>query len=143
MYQYHFDRVKSETYDGKFVDYRLFYYAGGYESLDGALQWLKKTAKPEDVVAAPEPQWAYLRTGLKAVMPPLELNPERAQALLDSVPAAYILLDFETAGQFTFPYVLHLVEGDPRAWKPVYSDKKALLRVYERVGSEDRYKATQ
>ena len=42
-----------------------------------------KRAQPNEIVATYAPQWVYLRTGLKAVMPPFELNPERAQKLLE------------------------------------------------------------
>ena len=143
MYRNHLDRVISEAYDGKLIDYGLFYYGPGYESLDYGLDWLKKRAKPEDVVAASMPQWAYLRTGLKAIMPPLESNRERAQMLLDSVPVAYIVLDFETSGDFAHPYLLPLVHGEPQIWKQVYMDEKGLVRIYERVRPRDGNRENQ
>lgn len=143
MYHYHLDRVRSKTYDGKVVDYRLFYYNPSSESLDYGLDWLKKNAKPEDVVAASMPHWVYLRKGLKAVRPPLESNRERAQALLDSVPVAYIVLNFEGEMQFINDYVLPLVEDDSQAWKFVFTDEKGLVRIYERVRSENRDKGEQ
>jgi hypothetical protein len=140
MYRNNLDGVRSETYDGKLVDYRLFYYGPGYESLDYGLDWLKRRAKPEDVVATSMPQWEYLRKGLKAVRPPFESNRERAQALLDSVPVAYIVLDFETGVNFTNESILPLVLGNPQAWKSVYMDEKGLVLIYERVRSEDQDK---
>ena len=138
MYRYHLDRVKSETHDGKLVDYRLFYYNPASKSLDDGLDWLKKRAKPDDVVATSMPHWAYLRKGLKAVRPPLESNRERAQALLDSVPVAYIVLNFEGEMQFVNLPILPLVQGNSQVWKFVYTDEKGLVRIYERVRSEDR-----
>ena len=143
MYRYHLDRVRSETYDGKLVDYRLFYYNPPSESLDDGLDWLQKRTKPDDVVAISMPHWAYLRKGLKAVRPPLESNCERAQALLDTVPVAYIVLNFKGEMQFINDCILPLVEGDPQAWKLVYMDEKGLVRIYERVRSEDGDKGKQ
>jgi hypothetical protein len=140
MYQYHLDRVRSAECDGKIVDYHLFYYT---PELDYGLDWLKKRAKAGDVVATSMPHWAYLKTGLKAVRPPLEANRELAQALLDSVPVAYIVLDSKDDMEFTNTYMLPLVQGDPQVWKFVYMDEKGLVRIYERVRSEDRDRAKQ
>jgi hypothetical protein len=141
-YRNHLDRVSSETYDGRLVDYRLFYYSPGFESLDLGLDWLKKRAKPEDVVAVSMAHWAYLKTGLKSVFPPFESNAERALALLDSVPVTYFVLDLENS-MVTNTYFLPLVQGNPQAWKPVYMDEKGLIRIYERVRSQDRDKGKQ
>jgi hypothetical protein len=132
MYRYHLDRVRSKTHEGRLVDYRLFYYHSHFESLDDGLDWLQKRMKPGNVVATSMPHWVYLRKGLKAVRPPLESNRERAQALLDSVPVAYIVFDQSNEGS-TNAYMIPLVQGDPRAWKFVYTDEKGLVRIYERV----------
>lgn len=140
MYHYHLDRVRSETYDGKLVDYRLFYYSPASKSLDDGLDWLKKKAKPEDVVATSMPHWAYLTKGLKAVRPPLESNRERTQALLDSVPVAYIVLNPDNDGKAINENTSPFIEGNPQAWTLVYMDEKGLVRIYERVRSEDRDK---
>ena len=135
MYRFHLDRVRSATYDGTLIDYRLFYYNAPSESLDDGLDWLKMRAKPFDVVATSMPHWAYLRKGLKAVRPPLEANRERAQALLDSVPVTYIVLNFKSEMQFVNKFILPLVEGDAKAWTFVYTDDKGLVRIYERTRS--------
>ena len=126
MYKYHLDSVRSETHEGKLVDYRLFYYDAASKSLDDGLDWLKKNAKADDVVATAMPHWAYLRNGLKAVRPPLEANSERAQTLLDSVPVAYVVLDNtgEGGSKASNAYTLPLLQGNPRAWKLVYADEK-------------------
>jgi hypothetical protein len=143
MHRDHLDRVRSETYDGKLVDYRLFYYSPASKSLDDGLDWLKQRAKPGDVVATSMPHWAYLRKGLKAVRPPLESNPEQTQALLDSVPVAYIVLSPENDGKAMNNHVLPFVQGNPQAWKCVYADEEGLVRIYERVRSEDGDKRKQ
>jgi hypothetical protein len=137
MYRYHLDPVRSETYDGKPVDYRLFYYSPASKALDDGLDWLKQRANPADVVATSLPHWAYLRKGLKAVRPPLESNRERAQSLLDSVPVAYIILSPQNDGKAINEYVFPVVQGYPQAWKCVHADEGKLVRIYERVQSQD------
>src|SRR5262245_3475965 len=135
MYRYHFDGVRSETRQGKVVDYRLFYYDAAFKSLDEGLDWLKRKAKADDVVATSMPHWAYLRKGLKAVRPPIEANSERAQTLLDSVPVAYVVLDKSELG-YSNANMLRLLQGSPRAWQLVYGDERGPVRVYERVRAE-------
>ena len=142
MYKYHLDRVRSETNEGTLVDYRLFYYDSTSKSLDDGLDWLKRKTKAADVVATSMPHWAYLRKGLKAVRPPLEANSERAQALLDSVPVAYVVLDKSDEGSSN-AYMLPLLQGNPRAWKLVYADEKGGARIYERVRAGDGDKGKQ
>ena len=136
MYRYHLDRVTSETSDGKPVHYRLFYYSPASKALDDGLDWLKERANPADVVATSMPHWAYLRQGLKAVRPPLESNRERTQALLDSVPVAYIILSPDNDGKAINDHIVPFVEGNPQAWRRVYMNEQRLVRIYERVRSE-------
>jgi hypothetical protein len=144
MYRYRLDRVRSETHGGKLIDYRLFYYDVAFKSLDDGLDWLKKNAKADDVVATAVPERAYVRNGLKAVRPPLEANSERAQILLNSVPVAYVVLDKTNGGASDAgnAYMLPLLQGNPRAWKLVYADEKGPVRIYERVraGEGDKRK---
>ena len=54
---------------------------------------LRARARAGDVVAATDPQWVYLRSGLKSVFPPFDLDPARAQRLLDSVPVTFLMVD--------------------------------------------------
>jgi len=142
MYRYHLDSVRSETRQGKLVDYRLFYYDAASKSLDEGLDWLKRKAKADDVVATAMPHWAYLREGFKAVRPPLEANSERAQTLLDSVPVAYVVLDKSDEGHSN-AYMIPLLQGSPRAWQLVYEDENGPVRIYERVQAGEGDKGKQ
>jgi hypothetical protein len=123
------------------IRYRLFFYEDSYRALDGGLDWLKRRAKPGDVVAASAPHWVYLRTGLKAVMPPFETDPAKAQRLLDSVPARYLILDDGLALD-TRKYTAPLVRDFPARWRRVYSDSivtksgavlEERFQIYQRV----------
>jgi 4-amino-4-deoxy-L-arabinose transferase-like glycosyltransferase len=121
--------------------YRLFFYHDSYRTLDGALDWLKERAKPDDVVAVSMPHWVHLRTGLKAVMPPFESDPVKAQQLLDSVPVSYLVLDEELAVD-TRKYTSPVVQNFSNRWKRIYSasviselgvELKDRFQIYERV----------
>jgi hypothetical protein len=127
--------------NGKEIVYRLFFYSDSYRALDAGLDWLERKAKPGDIVAATMPHWVYLRTRLKAVMPPFELDPVKAQKLLDSVPVSYLILD-EGLAFDTRKYTTHVVQNFPGRWKRVYSDSvvtesgeelKGRFEIYQRV----------
>jgi hypothetical protein len=125
----------------KEIIYHLFFYHDSYRTLDMGLDWLKARAKPENIVAVSMPQWVYLRTGLKAVMPPFESNPAKAQHLLDSVPVSYLVLDDGLAVD-TRQYTSPVVKNFPDRWKRVYSasivtesgdELKDRFEIYQRV----------
>ncbi len=65
---------------GRLINYRLFYYSPVGIAFDEALDWLHRRAERTDVIAATDPQWVYLRTGRKAVLPPFELNAKKSTA---------------------------------------------------------------
>ena len=138
MYRQHLDPVRSQTHDGALVDYRLFYYDSAWKALDDGLDWLKQRANRTDVIATSMPHWAYLRKGFTAVRPPLESHPEHIQALLDSVPVAYIVLSPKYDGRAINDYVHPFVQGNPGAWRSVYVDGAGLVRIYKRVRRQDR-----
>jgi hypothetical protein len=75
-------------------------------------------------------------------MPPFEPNPMKAQALLDSVPVTYLLLDGGLAVD-TKRYMGPVVQQFPHRWERVYVDSFAPERageprgefaIYRRIG---------
>ena len=74
--------------------FSLFFAGQPDRERDAALEWLR--GRPGDVVASAMPHWAHLLTGMKTVVPPFEQDPVRAEALLDSVPIRYIVMDADT-----------------------------------------------
>ncbi|MEX2221176.1 MAG: hypothetical protein WEG40_05185 [Candidatus Rokuibacteriota bacterium] len=110
---------------------RLFFYDEHHQALESGLDWLGRRAGPGDVVAASMPQWVYLLTGLKAVMPPFETDPARAQALLDSVPVRFVVVDGAWP-PITRDYALPLLASSPERWLLVYSNPSGRLEIYER-----------
>lgn len=134
-------RVAYSAPNGGSVAYRLFFYHDAYRALDAGIDWMKLRAKPGDVVASSVPHWVYLRTGLKSVMPPFELDPREAQRLLESVPVDYLIVD-EGLALDTRKYTLPVAQTFPDKWKRVYSDRviteageelRDRFQIYERV----------
>ena len=104
---------------GSPVSYRLFFYNQAQREFDQVVEYLRAHARADDVVAAGTPHWIYLRTGLKAVMPPFEADTARAQTLLEGVPARYLVIgkDVVATERYTAPVVRQF--GD--RWTVVYS----------------------
>ena len=131
------NRYHSASYvqNGKQLEYRLFYYEPVGKAFDEALDWVQLRADRESVVAATDPQWAYLRTGLRAVMPPVEADARKAQQLIDSVPVKYLIAETENAPPRSKPYYRYtaaLTAGNPDRWKAVWTSSNGCIRVFER-----------
>lgn len=116
---------------GKVAAYRMFFYDDSKRGFDRAIDYVQAHSNSTDIVAAGTPHWIYLRTGLKAVMPPFERDAEEAERLLDSVPVTYLLIgrDVVASERYTVP----VVERHPRQWEPVYLTDVGDWTVYRRV----------
>jgi len=125
--------VAYQDSEGHPVRYRLFYYRDAYRALDAALDWVRDRASPGDIVGASMPHWTYLRTGLRAVMPPFEQDWRVAARLLDSVPITYLVVDARTQS-FTRQYGLPVMQRAPESWKLVQSFPDGGADVFQRVG---------
>ncbi len=132
LFSYRHQEVTHLDLRGRPVSYRLFFYGPAYRALDGAIDWLRARAGPTDVVAASLPHWVYLRTGLKAVMPPFEPDARTALALLDAVPVRYLLVG-DAGADYVRHYTLPAVQQAPGRWKLVYSAPDGRLDIYERA----------
>jgi hypothetical protein len=142
VYTQRHQQVSYQIPHGRSIQYRLLFYRDAHRSLDASIDWLQANAKPAEVLAGSMPHWMYLRSGLKVVMPPFELDPVKAQALLDSVPVTYLLLDEGLAVE-TKRYMAQVIQQFPERWERVYTDTIAPnpgetqggeLAIYRRVG---------
>jgi hypothetical protein len=117
---------------------RLLTYEPHWHSLDLAFEWLRRNTEANTVVATSVPHLAYLRTGHKAVLPPLEPDPEQANHLLDQVPVSYLVLDDLGRPPISEHYAAPVVAHRPENWRLVYTRPGGGTKVYERVrrGSE-------
>jgi hypothetical protein len=115
---------------------QLFYYDRAWFDFDAALEWLKTESHANDItVATSAPQWTYLKTGLKAVMPPMEADPTEAQRLLDSVPVGYVIVDELEFLDVTRRYAEPVIKRHPEQWQLVYVAPESATRIYSRVGA--------
>jgi hypothetical protein len=137
MYTLDHNRVAYQDRQGQFVEYRLFSYDRYSRALDAGIEWLSSHAAPNDIVAVAMPHWVYLRTGLKSVMPPFEPDPTRLEALLDSVPVKYAVLDgtLYRKPADTSRYVAPAVRNGPGRWGHVFSSEDGSCEIYRRVQS--------
>jgi hypothetical protein len=120
---------------GKFVKYRLFFCYPVGTDFDEALDWLKRRAERTDVIAASDPQWVYLRIGMKAVLPPFELNGKKAQQLVDTVPVKYLIA--ETAPQILglgmyYRFTSALLRENSTNWKRIWRSSNDSVEIYGR-----------
>lgn len=113
------------------VEQRLFFYKKSQQSFDEAITFVRGQAKSDDIIAAGTPHWIYLRTGLKAVMPPFEIDAAKAQQLLDSVPVSYLIVGQDVVGAER--YTLPVVQMFPAHWKPIYATPNGEWTVYQRA----------
>lgn len=132
---YRFEKGDLQQLRSSSVPYRQIWYGAPDIALDKALDWIADHAQADNVVAASMPQWAYLRTNLKSVMPPFEQH-RLGQRLLDSVPVRYLIYEdprelINPAAQFT----RQVVSSYPEKWRLVFSDPNKYVRVYERTGA--------
>lgn len=114
-------------------EYRLFFYDRTWRLHDDGLDWLARRARPGEIVATSTPHWAYLRTGLPAVMPPYEADPARAAALLDSVPVTYLVVDQLSFLDVGRRYTIPAIRRAPRRWRLIYAANDSGPRIYRRV----------
>jgi hypothetical protein len=70
---------------------------------------------------------------MKTVMPPFEQDPARAEALLDSVPIRYIVMDADTMRMMreSTGAIMH-VDG---RWTRIHTSSSGLVAVYERTSA--------
>jgi hypothetical protein len=122
---------------GNITTGRLFYYSPSWQAVDTALEWVRRNASPGDVIASSVPHTAYVRTGLKSVLPPLETDADTAQRLLDAVPVRYIVLDELDYPGFGPRYAAPTVASRPDDWRLVYVAGDGEAKVFERVHRAD------
>jgi hypothetical protein len=126
---------RSETYRtsrAALVQFPQFLFQDEDVALGQAADWIRDYAEPGDILAAAMPQWVYLKTGLKTVMPPFESDPKRANSLLKSVPVHYLIVESKSRmGDSARNYMSSVVRTFPKEWQMVYANRESTVRVFE------------
>ncbi len=132
-YRNFLDRAVYKDGNGAEKNYRLFFYAPAGPASEMGLKWLITHADRNAIVAVSMPQWVYLRTGMKTVMPPLELNSQRAQQLMDTVPVTYVVLDkLLMEANFNRRFAA-IVQNSHGKWHLVYASPHGQFDIYQRA----------
>jgi len=98
----------------------LFYDDPSWGAWEETAGWVRMHARPDAIIATSAPHLFYLRTGLQAVLPPMEVNPERGRRLLDGVPVSYVIIDQLPFLDISPRYALPALASDPRHWRLVH-----------------------
>jgi hypothetical protein len=86
------------------------------------IAWINDHSAPGAIIATSASHLCYLRTGRRAVAPPVESDPTRARYLLEAVPVSYVIVD-----RF---YSIPPVDGAP-GWRLIQSFDG--IKLYERA----------
>jgi hypothetical protein len=127
-------RAVYEDDSGAEREYRLFHYPAEVSASEMGLKWLLAHADRRAIIAVSLPQWVYLKTGLKAVMPPLEANPQKAQQLLDTVPATYVAVDQLLMEDDFNRRFAGFIRKSVGKWRLVYATPNREFEIYQRLG---------
>ncbi len=119
--------------DGTELPGRLLTYEPVWHALDPAFEYLRRHAEPDAVIATSVPHLAYLRSGRRAVLPPMVTDPDTAARYLDAVPASYLVIDELGRPGITERYSAPVIDTHPADWRLVYTTPGTGVRVYARV----------
>jgi hypothetical protein len=111
----------------------LLTYEQPWHSLDLTFEWVRRHARADTVLATAVPHLAYLRTGHKAVLPPLQPDRAKASRLLDEIPVTYLVVDKLGGPHISENYTAPMVAEQPENWRLVYTAPDGGTNVYERL----------
>jgi hypothetical protein len=112
------------------ANYHLFAHDSSWQDWEKAAAWTDAHAPRKAIVATSAPHFFYLRTGLHAVLPPMESDPIRARVLLETVPVSFVIVDNWEFLDMSRRYARPAVESDATGWRVVQSINAT--KIYER-----------
>jgi 4-amino-4-deoxy-L-arabinose transferase-like glycosyltransferase len=118
---------------GQRHEQQLFFYTQAWRSHDAALDWLRRVAEKDDILATSTPHWAYLKTGSRAILPPFEADVRAARRLVEAVPVKYLVVDSLEFVDVSRRYAAPIARAYPREWELIYSSADSTSRIYRRV----------
>jgi hypothetical protein len=118
---------------GNIHHYRLFFYDLPWRLHDEGLDWLARRKSDQAIIATSTPHLAYLRTGMRAVMPPYEIDSAKAAELLDGVPVTYLVVDQLSFLDVARRYAAPVPRAAAAQWPQVYTMSDSGPRIYRRA----------
>jgi hypothetical protein len=134
-YTKHYQRAQYTDAQGRSHQYRLFFYDRNWRLHDDGLEWLARVARPGEIVATSTPHWAYLKTGLPAIMPPYEVDVSEAERLVEAVPVTYLVVDNLSFLDVGRRYTLPVIQRAPDRWSLIYFANDSGPRIYRRTSA--------
>jgi hypothetical protein len=119
--------------NGRVHHFRLFFYDLAWQLHDDGLEWLGRQKSHQAIIATTTPHLAYLRTGMRAVMPPYEIDSTRAAALLAGVPVTYLVVDQLSFLDVARRYAAPVSRAAAAEWPLVYATSDSGPRIYRRL----------
>jgi hypothetical protein len=113
---------------------RFFYHGGPWLAWEQAVAWIGARAKPDAIVATSVPHQFYLHTGLRAVYPPMDVDPARAHRRLENVPVSYVIVDELPHRDFVRRYALPATVNHPASWRLVHTVNGTRIFAHARAG---------
>ena len=99
----------------------MFFHDRTWQAWEETAAWVSAHATSDVIVATSAPHFFYLRTGVRAILPPMEADPARARRLLETVPVSYVIVDKLDFVDVSRRYARPAVEGDPAHWQVVHA----------------------
>ena len=118
---------------GRTHQYRLFFYDLPWRLHDDGLDWLARREPDQAIIATSTPHLAYLRTGMRAVMPPYEADSAKAAELLAGVPVTYLVVDQLSFLDVSRRYAAPVARAAAAEWSLVYATSDSGPRIYRRA----------
>ncbi len=100
---------------------RFFAHDASWQSWENAVVWMHAQTPATAIVATSAPHLYFLLTQQRAVLPPMESDPERERRLLGAVPVSYVIVDKLTALDVSRRYARPALQSDEAGWPVVYS----------------------
>jgi hypothetical protein len=118
---------------------RFFYHGRPWLAWERAVAWIGARAEPGAIVATIVPHQLYLHTGLRAVYPPMDVDPEKAHRLLETVPVSYVIVDELLHRDFVRRYALPAVESHPASWHLVHTVDGTRIYAHAPAGVSSQF----
>ena len=117
----------------------FFYHGRSWLAWEQAAAWIGERANASAIVATSAPHQLYLQTGLRAVYPPMDSDPEQAHRLLETLPASYVIVDELPHRDFVRRYALPAVESHPASWHLVHTVDGTRIFAHALVGDSSQF----